>query len=70
MLPRVFESLFSTRSFGLGLGLPAARKIVEQHDGAIAVDSEWGKGTRVTIVLPLTAALNGPDAAVPARDIA
>jgi hypothetical protein len=29
-----------------------------------------GKGTRVTIVLPLTAARNGSDAAVPARDIA
>jgi nitrogen-specific signal transduction histidine kinase len=43
MLPRVFESLFSTRSFGLGLGLPTARKIVGQHDGAITVDSEWGR---------------------------
>lgn len=53
MLPRIFESLFSTRSFGMGLGLPTARKIVEQHGGTIAVESVWGQGTRVTIELPL-----------------
>jgi signal transduction histidine kinase len=33
--------------------LPTARKIVEQHDGTIAVTSEPGEGTRVTIALPL-----------------
>jgi signal transduction histidine kinase len=54
-LPRIFDSLFSTRSFGMGLGLPTARKIIEQHNGTIAVESEPGKGTRVTITLPLAA---------------
>jgi signal transduction histidine kinase len=54
-LPRIFESLFSTRSFGMGLGLPTARKIVEQHGGTIAVTSELGEGTCVTIALPLAA---------------
>jgi signal transduction histidine kinase len=54
-LPRIFESLFSTRSFGMGLGLPTARKIVEQHAGTIAVASELGEGTRVTIALPIAA---------------
>jgi signal transduction histidine kinase len=58
-LPRIFDSLFSTRSFGMGLGLPTARKIVEQHDGTIAVTSELGEGTRVTIALPLAAVKNG-----------
>jgi signal transduction histidine kinase len=57
-MPRIFESLFSTRSFGMGLGLPTARKIVEQHDGAIAVASEPGEGTRVTITLPLAGGKN------------
>jgi signal transduction histidine kinase len=46
--------LFGTRSFGMGLGLPTARKIVEQHGGTIAVASEPGEGTRVTITLPLS----------------
>ncbi|HEX3969720.1 MAG TPA: ATP-binding protein [Stellaceae bacterium] len=54
-LPHIFESLFSTRSFGMGLGLPTARKIVEQHAGTIAVTSELGEGTCVTIALPLAA---------------
>jgi K+-sensing histidine kinase KdpD len=54
-LPRIFHSLFSTRSFGMGLGLPTARNIVEQHDGTITVESAPGQGTRVTITLPLGA---------------
>ncbi|HEX4194956.1 MAG TPA: ATP-binding protein, partial [Stellaceae bacterium] len=57
-LPHIFDSLFSTRSFGMGLGLPTARKIVEQHAGTIAVTSELGEGTCVTIVLPLAASKN------------
>ena len=66
-LPRIFDSLFSTRSFGLGLGLPTARKIVEQHGGTVAVDSEWERGTTVTITLPLTVARGETEAA---RDVA
>jgi signal transduction histidine kinase len=61
-LPRIFDSLFSTRSFGMGLGLPTARKIVEQHDGTIAVESAPGEGTRVTIALPLTVHKNANSA--------
>lgn len=57
-LPLIFDSLFSTRSFGMGLGLPTARKIVEQHEGTIAVESEPGEGARVTIALPLAAHKN------------
>jgi len=51
VLPKVFEPLFSTKSFGTGLGLPMVKQIVEQHDGTITIASEVGKGTSVTVRL-------------------
>jgi len=54
-LARIFEPLFSTKSFGTGLGLPTVKQIVNQHGGMIAIDSEVGLGTRVTVRLPLAA---------------
>jgi signal transduction histidine kinase len=35
------------------MGLPTAKRIVEEHDGEISLVSEGGKGTRFTIRLPL-----------------
>ncbi len=58
VLARVFRPFFSGRQGGTGLGLPTTRKIVEAHGGSISIDSEPGKGTRVTVRLP----------AAPARD--
>jgi signal transduction histidine kinase len=52
ILPKVFEPLFSTKSFGTGLGLPMVKQAVEQHGGTVAMTSEFGKGTQVTIRLP------------------
>ncbi len=49
----IFKPLFSTKAFGVGLGLPLVQKIVERHDGDIDVQSEPGKGTVVTILLPV-----------------
>ena len=49
---RIFELYFSTKDSGTGLGLPIAKKIVEEHGGAIRVESELGRGTTVTIDLP------------------
>jgi signal transduction histidine kinase len=50
-LPRIFDETFSTRQGG-GLGLPIARRIVEQHGGAIRVESTEGHGTTFTVWLP------------------
>jgi signal transduction histidine kinase len=51
VLPRIFEPHFSTRTSGSGLGLAISRQIVERWGGAIAVESDAGNGTTVTISL-------------------
>jgi signal transduction histidine kinase len=50
---RIFDPLFSTKSFGVGLGLPLVRQIIDQHGGEITVDTALGEGTTVTLLLPL-----------------
>ena len=52
---RIFDLYFSTKESGTGLGLPIAKKIVEEHGGTIRVESEPGRGTTVTIELPAAA---------------
>ncbi|HTK29332.1 MAG TPA: HAMP domain-containing sensor histidine kinase [Vicinamibacterales bacterium] len=55
-LGRIFEPYFSTRTAGTGLGLTIAKRNVELNGGAIAVASERGVGTRVTMTLPVASA--------------
>lgn len=52
ILDKVFEPFFTTKRSGTGLGLATVKKIVEEHDGAIAIGSAPGEGTTVTIRLP------------------
>ena len=48
----IFEPFNTTKSSGLGLGMPYAHKIIEEHGGKIAVESVLGEGTRIRIELP------------------
>jgi signal transduction histidine kinase len=52
-LERIFEVYFSTKPSGTGLGLPTAKRIVEQHGGTISVESAPSRGSTFTIRLPV-----------------
>ena len=52
LLTRVFQPLYSTRPEGTGLGLPIARRIVRAHGGDLILESEPGRGTSATAILP------------------
>lgn len=53
LLKKVFQPYFTTKRTGTGLGLPTARRIVEEHGGTIHVHSELGRGTDFTVHLPV-----------------
>ena len=51
-IKQIFEPFNTTKSRGLGLGMPYAQKIIQQHGGRIEVESRQGTGTQVRIELP------------------
>ena len=54
-LQKVFDPYFTTKRDGTGLGLALSAKIIEEHEGEIVIASQPGEGTRVEVVLPVTA---------------
>jgi len=52
-LEKIFEPFFTTKAKGTGLGLAITKQIIDHHHGKIAIESELGKGTTVTVILPL-----------------
>ncbi|MDR3390706.1 MAG: ATP-binding protein [Sulfuriferula sp.] len=51
-LAKLFQPMFTTKSRGIGLGLVVVRNLVEANNGNLSVQSELGKGTTFTLVLP------------------
>jgi signal transduction histidine kinase len=49
---RIFEPKFTTKSSGMGLGLPMVKSIVEAYNGEISFTSEINRGTVFTVSLP------------------
>ncbi len=71
-VPRIFDRFFRSREAnaraiqGAGLGLTVARSIIDGHQGTIRCDSEVGRGTTMTLVLPLaTPPVEPADPSVP-----
>jgi len=55
VLPHVFDRFFkSSDSGGMGLGLSIGKYLVEAHEGKIWAESEVGKGTKISFLLPLS----------------
>ena len=58
-LPKIFEKFYQVDSahsgqiHGFGLGLYYAKEFIKAHGGTITVESEPGKGTRVTVAIPI-----------------
>lgn len=52
-MAHVFDTFFTTKKHGTGLGLAICKRVVEEHHGAISVQSEAGRGSTFIITLPL-----------------
>ena len=51
--PKLFEPFFTTKPQGTGLGLATTQQIIFEHNGHLLVESDVGKGTTFTTLLPL-----------------
>ncbi len=51
-IPKIFDSFYTTKAKGLGIGLAFSKRVVEAHNGTIAFKTSIGSGTTFTITLP------------------
>jgi signal transduction histidine kinase len=59
-LDRIFEPFFTTKKRGFGMGLAVVQKIICGCGGSIVVSSTEGKGTKITVILPLKRTADEP----------
>lgn len=52
VVEHIFKPFYTTKAEGTGLGMMITEKIIHEHEGHITIDSEYGKGTSITIKLP------------------
>ena len=62
VLAHAFEPYFSTKTAGSGLGLANAKRNIELCGGTVAIASEVGRGTTVTITLPVASPAGASEA--------
>ena len=52
-IDKIGEAFYTTKENGTGLGLMVTYKIIEEHQGKVAIESKLGVGTKVNVMLPM-----------------